>query len=498
MSAHYSLFRLSSALLLLAFMFVLTAGTLNVMPAHAAGILYVAPAASGAGDCSRWENACTLQIALNQSEGGDEVWVKAGIYYPGAAGERTTTFNLKTGVALYGGFAGTETARDQRDWQANLTILSGDIDGNDTDLDGNFIAETWLDIQGDNAYHVVTGWVDASTVLDGFVITAGQANGSDYDGVGGGMYNYSDATLTNITFSGNAATNWGGGIFNFNDGKPTLTNVTFTGNYANQGGGMYNGGGSPTLTEVTFTHNEADRGGGMYNNNSNPTLTNVTFSSNTANQGGGIYNYDFGIIIPQLTNVIFFQNTADEYGGGMVNEYNSAPTLTNALFVGNSADQAGAIYNHHHSSITLRNVTIAGNTTKQGGGIMNGYYSWPVLVNTVIWGNTVLNGPQIYNDGDSTANISYSDIQGCGGSDTWNTACGIDNGNNIDADPLYVDAFNGNFHLVFDSPAVDTGTSTGAPNTDLDNSPRDFLPDMGAYEYQWFRIYLTFVLRNEH
>lgn len=57
----------------------------------------------------------------------DEIWVKAGAHYPGAAGDRSATFTLKNGVALHGGFGGSEIARIQHNWQVNRTVLSGDI-----------------------------------------------------------------------------------------------------------------------------------------------------------------------------------------------------------------------------------------------------------------------------------------------------------------------------------------------------------------------------------
>src|SRR5690606_30759898 len=71
-----------------------------------------------------------------------------------------------SGVSLYGGFDGTEEERDERDWVANLSVLSGDIGvpGDSTD----------------NAYHVVTAsGVDRTAVLDGFTVERGRARGGD-------------------------------------------------------------------------------------------------------------------------------------------------------------------------------------------------------------------------------------------------------------------------------------------------------------------------------
>ena len=129
----------------------------NQNPAQAATIVRVKPGGSTSTGCgSSWSNACELQTALASASAGDEIWVAAGTYYPGT--NREDTFQLISGVALYGGFAGTETAREQRDWGTNLTVLSGDIGVPDD--------------SSDNSYSVVTGsGVDTSAILDGFTIT---------------------------------------------------------------------------------------------------------------------------------------------------------------------------------------------------------------------------------------------------------------------------------------------------------------------------------------
>ncbi len=299
-------------------------------PVSASGVLYAAPTATGSADCSSWANACTLQTALTNATSGSQIWVRQGVHYPGS--NQTDAFALKTGVAVYGGFAGTETSLAQRDWQTNVTVLSGDIDQNDT-VDANGVVTNPANITGSNAFHVVTATnVMSTAVLDGFTITAGNANASNPNNIGGGMYNVnSSPTLRNLIFSGNAASNVGGGMANLNSSSPTLTNVTFSGNNAGNGGGMYNlSSSNPILTNVIFSGNNASAtGGGMVNNQlSNPILTNVTFSS----------------------------NNAPVWGGGMLN-INSNPTLTNVIVWGNNASLGAGIYNtSSNPTVTYSNI----------------------------------------------------------------------------------------------------------------------------------------------
>jgi hypothetical protein len=293
-------------------------GALLAMPAHAiiGTIRYVTPTGLTSGTCSTWGTACGLQYALNTvAVSGDELWVKQGTYKPGAA--RSDTFTLKTGVSIYGGFTGTETLLVQRNPATHVTVLSGAIGASTS---------------SDNSYHVVTSAASDSTArLDGFTVTAGNANGSWPDSPGGGMINWSSSpTLTNVIFDGNAAAGYGGGMYN-NDSNPTLTNVTFSSNNADFGGGMNNGTSSPTLTNVTFTGNTAVTGaGGMSNDTSNPMLTNVTFSGNTTpgGIGGGMYNHASS---PTLTNLTFSGNSAGN-GGGMMNDTSSSPVIYDSIF----------------------------------------------------------------------------------------------------------------------------------------------------------------------
>ena len=416
-------------------------------------ILYAAADGLASGTCDSWANACQLWYALSRAVSGDQIWASAGTYLPNTAGlsdQRSTTFQLKAGVAVYGGFAGTETSLDGRnsDPAANGTVLSGDIGvaGNSTD----------------NAYHVVTGTnTGPLAILDGFTVTGGNANGGDTNGYGGGMYNASGAS-------------------------PTLRNLIFTGNTATSGGGMYNSYSSPTLTRVIFNGNTAtDEGGGIEQDHSSPTLTDVTFSGNTAAFGGGI---DQSSSSPRLTDVTFSGNSVTDEGGAMAIWVNSSPTLTNVTFTGNTVTNngwGGGAISITQSTVTLTNVTFAANSAGSfghGGGMFT-YYATVAITNGIFWGNTGGQGPQIYLTGGTTT-ITFSDVQG-----GW-TGTG-----NINADPLlgalgsYGDATK-TLPLLPGSPAIDAANAVSCPATDQRGvvRPQGAGCDMGAFEAQPFSM----------
>ena len=140
----------------------------------AGSVIYVRGQAHGLKNGTSWQHAFVhLQNALAAATDGDEIWVAGDWYTPTSDGNREATFQLKSGVAVYGGFDGVETERDQREPSVHVTVLSGDI-GTPTAF-------------ADNSYHVVTA--EGGSLIDGFTIAHGNADGaaSPNDG-GGGLY----------------------------------------------------------------------------------------------------------------------------------------------------------------------------------------------------------------------------------------------------------------------------------------------------------------------
>jgi len=345
---------------------------------------------SGIEDGATWATAfTTIQEGIDAAyaDGGGEVWVAEGVYDE-ARDNDTGSVVMEEYVHLYGGFAGTETERDQRDWDAHVTVIDGSTSRG-----------------GEPAYHVVVG-ANAAT-LDGFTVTGGHAQwtSDSADDDGGGMYNSgSSPTVANCTFEGNLAYDRGGGMANCYSSSPTVTNCVFRNNaaYSYAGGGMYNGEScSPVVTNCVFEANSAqDRGGGMGNwsDSCSPTISNCTFQDNSAGfVGGGMSNMRCSTMV---TNCTFEANSAGEEGGGMYNE-SSAVIVTNCTFSGNTASLAGGgIYGGHNvfsqAPIVVGCAFVGNSTDGEGGAIYSGMGDRAEISDSIFVDNTATNGGGIY------------------------------------------------------------------------------------------------------
>jgi len=344
---------------------------------------YVKSNAAGANNGSSWQDAYTsLSDALAAATTG-EIWVAAGTYKP-AALPVNSSFQLKAGVALYGGFNGTENTLSARNPATNVTILSGDQSGNDTV--GNYAVN-----RTDNALHVIevvpTANPDDRAIVDGFTISGGHtlvgAANPDLTRRGGGILTTSKLTVRNCRFTDNYA-DTGGALAALDAAASGLDvyNCVFHKNgTALLSAGIYvrNMSGGSTVRRCVFSENKTIRGSlyviasanmvvdscqflnndaglnlcaGMFTWQTTFTLTNSTFIGNRANDYAGMYNDGRDGVFPFTINNCLFEdnvavdatNSGNQATGGAIFNAVTTSTIKNCIFKNNAAHFGGAIY----------------------------------------------------------------------------------------------------------------------------------------------------------
>jgi parallel beta-helix repeat protein len=275
----------------------------SVPPSGPPTIVRVSPTGDDAHDGSSWPLAKrTAQAALNQAAAtGGEVWIQAGTYQE--------CITLPARVHLYGGFAGTEGARDQRNWRVNVTVLDAAEQGT----------------------VVTAGAGYAVSSVDGFTITRGRAT------LGGGINLFGcSPTIANNTIAGNAATQNGGGLY-LSSSCATISNNHIATNTASyQGGGLWMYQSSPVVASNAITNNtlaqsaSIARGTGVYVDTSTPRILNCTLAYNSGSR------YDEGALAVAYNSGMTVANTIVAYNSSGIRGDASTQTLRNNCVYGNS------------------------------------------------------------------------------------------------------------------------------------------------------------------
>lgn len=330
----------------------------------------------------------------------------------------------------------------------------------------------------------------------------------------GGLPDDSNVTfrLQNLSFqNGSNPSDAGGGVYiSTGDGNITIDNTNFTNNTARFGGGAYisvASTGSVSVSNSTFMSNgdgtNTDNGGGLsiHTSMGPVSLLNSIFINNqigntgTTLGGGAKVTSDSGSI--EVGNCSFSNNFAVWGGGLLVDSIFGEVLVYNNIFYENSAEEGGGAYAAHEGRGNVRftnNSFYNNQSSVTGGGITassladNSVFD---CYNNIFWKNTSKYGSDIYVETDidnnnvaATVNIFNNDFSDMTVTDPAN----LNQGNNIDTDPLFADAANGDFHLTSASPCIDRGDNNapGRPGTDFEGDPRiiNGTVDMGADEYE--------------
>ncbi len=290
-------------------------------------VIFVDDDAPPGGDGATWPTAYRyLQDALAEAAVSGvptAIRVARGRYTPDrdesgnvTPGDRAASFHLVNGLVLEGGYAGLGTRDpDLRDVRANLTVLSGDLDGDDGPSFANY---------DENSDHVLKGrYIDETTVVEGFTITGGNATLGNA-GQGGGLLNEfaSSPTLVDCSFLRNSARNSGGAVYSYAS-SPALVNCSFIGNRTT---GLTTGlGGAArfvrsdaTLTNCSFVGNSGRQGGAVQVYlDSHVRLANCTFAGNVAAKGRALACVAFPQpSLIELSNCILWDGSGEVWDSG--------------------------------------------------------------------------------------------------------------------------------------------------------------------------------------
>ena len=302
------------------------------------------PAIGHGQDGRSWATAyATLQDGLDAAhfDGGGDVWVAEGVY----TGTTTYVLTLRENVHVWGGFLGNapegyETVQGQRDWRTHRTVIDG---------------------QGARA--CVQGAPNAT--LDGFTLRNGRGVQVPMGPPpsGGGMRNE--------------------GV------SPTIAHCLFVNNSADSGGAMVNADASPLVKDCVFLANSVDYNGAAMQNtgDASPRVISCVFALNTSTyQCATVCNISSGT--PEFRACAFVENRSLNVSGGAMENLYGSPLVANCLFIHNAAVSAGALHNSNASPLIVNCTFDANRANIKAGAIVNSGSTAATVVNSILWNSS--------------------------------------------------------------------------------------------------------------
>lgn len=436
---------------------------------------FVDPAGSGTNGLS-WPNAFpTVNAAIAAAGANDEIRISQGVFKPTATTTRTISFDINKTIIIRGGYAGLANPGnpDARDIDTYVTILSGDIGT--------------ASVTSDNSLHVVkfssTSSTVTNTLLEGVTVKLGSADTGTPER-GGGIWIDANVspTIRNCKIIDNHADEAGGGIYCADSSNAAIRNTLIQNNSSTYGGGVFTGTDSDVKILNCVVHDNAatSLGGGIRADDADSlAVVSCTISGNSSvHDGGGIsiqgpsgLNVDMRVV-----NCLIIDNEVTNnpgYGGGIAFTKGIGGVI-NCTFDGNSATKGGAYYQFN---------TANPNES--------------ALENCILWDN----GDEEARTDNGTLTIRYCDIDGGIGAVVAGAGASVnDAGNNINANPQYLNPGAGDYRLYAGSPCRHTGVDGAVPadvndvneNANLAEDTPDRLldtrivchVDMGAFEWR--------------
>jgi len=319
-------------------------------------IIYVNELATGNNDGSSWDNAFSdLNDALNIAKYGDEIWVAKGTYYPTDTLDRTISFEIPSGVKIFGGFNGTEKTLNERNYKNNKSVLSGNIDHSTSGSNTN------------NSYHILTLNNVTNIEINGFEICDANNEDTEIDyGAGILCNNTGDIVIKNIIIK-NCVSNYTAGI-NVNSGTIILDNVEMFNLSVSKYFSSVRALNCSITVQNCYIHDNNSISGGVSfgigdsNNTINAVFNNNIFKNEQYNQYSVLYFYGSSKNGSVVISNNLFKNCTGDWGtifGGHSSHYNilAVNNIFDSCSIHN-VNNGGTIYNYTASSFYIINNTF--------------------------------------------------------------------------------------------------------------------------------------------
>lgn len=361
-----------------------------------------------------WDEATTLDNALDEVIPGDVIHIAAGTYLPtkiltgGSASDAADrTFEIHSNISLIGGYPDDAIVGAISDPTLHETVLSGNTSSG-------------------RVYHTVAITAPAQAgqkvVLQGLSIKHGQAansgtghitlNGAQYYRFYGGglIVARSTVDILECEISENATGFHAAGVFAFAGATVRFERSTIKQNEGTynggNGGGIFNEAATVYFYDCDISRNTISGvGAGIYAfSSAEPTYTyiynsTVAYNNNDAaglsqtRRGGGFYGRERSVTV--VVNSTFYENTGGHGGGISLYGTAAAPSrldLINTTIAKNKGlNNGGGIELTSNTTLNIINSILSGNTAVSGGDIFVGSGANPSF-STSVRGNQLMDG----------------------------------------------------------------------------------------------------------
>ncbi|MBN1318002.1 MAG: right-handed parallel beta-helix repeat-containing protein [Anaerolineales bacterium] len=184
------------------------------------------------------------------------------------------------------------------------------------------------------------------------------------------------------------------------------------------------------------------------------------------------------------------RESRQDIGGGITTRQDNTSILINNIIANNGKE---GIYSYRTENKIINNTIVDNNLDGPSGGIMlSGSDYYPIVKNNIVISHSI----GIQNITDITRVIDYNNVWSNWTANLDGTYTGT---HNISVNPRFVDAENGDYHFLNDSPCIDVGSMEIWILTDIDGDDRPIVSgyDIGADEV-YGRVYLPLIVRSNN